>query len=189
MIRIRRGDFNFSDEEIEAMIEDVKYFKDLKADGIVIGCLNLDGQINVENCEKLISAWGDRNSVTFHRAFDETCRDDFKDNLRILSTMGITRVLTSGFESSAEKGIENLKQLVEEGKKVGITIMPGAGISSSNAKKIIEETNCDEIHASARSPLTSKTSTKISMGGGDGDLMPLMVCDVEKTRELKNIIN
>jgi copper homeostasis protein len=39
MIRCRCGDFNYSDTEIETMIEDIKSFIELGVDGIVIGAL------------------------------------------------------------------------------------------------------------------------------------------------------
>lgn len=188
MIRIRRGNFNFSDEEITAMVHDAEYFKSQNADGIVIGCLDDRGEIHKSNCEKLISAWGSRDTVTFHRAFDETDQKCCKENLKIISDLGIKRILTSGFAKSAEDGIENLKNLVTDAKELGISVMPGAGISSWNVDQIIEKTNCSEIHASARSPSTNESATRISMGGGVGDLEPLMICDVTKVEDLKSFI-
>lgn len=188
MIRIRRGNFNFSADEVDAMVHDVEYFKSQKSDGIVIGCLDEKGEIHKSHCEKLISAWGDRGTVTFHRAFDETNSKYLRKNLKIISDLGIKRILSSGFEISAEKGIENLTNLVKEASELGISVMPGAGITSSNAGEIVDRTNAKEIHASARSPSTSDTSTKISMGGSVSDLEPLMICDKEKVQDLKNIL-
>lgn len=78
MIRIRRGDFVYSKDEIEAMVEDVRIFKEKKADGIVFGCLTEENQINVEDCQELISAWGSSKPKTFHRAFDETREEDLE---------------------------------------------------------------------------------------------------------------
>lgn len=187
MVRIRRGNFNFSDNEMEAMVEDVKYFKSHNANGIVIGCLDEKREIHKSHCEKLLSAWGDRATVTFHRAFDETDSKNIKKNLKIISDLGIKRILSSGFEISADKGIENLANLVKEGNELGISIMPCAGVTKENVLEIVDRTNCKEIHASARSPSTPDTSTKISMGGV-GDLGPLMICDEEKVRDLKNML-
>lgn len=186
MIRIRRGDFNFSDDEIEAMIEDVEYFKRNGADGIVIGCLH-ENEIHVGNNRKLICAWGAEKPVTFHRAFDETDKKQFKRNIDVLEELGIRRLLTSGFESTAEKGIDSLKELVAYARERKISVMPGAGINKDNVAKIVSETSCTEIHASARSEKENSVASRLSMGGGSGDLMPLMICDVEKARELINL--
>lgn len=190
MIRIRRGDFNFTDEEVEAMVEDVKYFSHHRADGIVFGCLNDENEIHIENCQKIAGVWEVDKPLTFHRAFDETNSKDFKKNIDVLESLRFTRILSSGFESSAELGIENLKRMAayaSHRKGAGITIMPGAGITKNNVAKILTETGCKEIHASARSAM--KQSGRLSMGGGSEDLQPLMICDPIKVNELLEIFN
>ena len=182
MIRIRRGDFNYSSNEIQAMLEEVKLFKDAGADGIVFGCLKENHDIDFEKCSKLAVAWGG-GPMTFHRAIDLTSKDQAEENIQLLSEMGFTRILSSGFEASAEKGIENLKNLVDIGNKWEVTVMPGAGVSGENISKIIKHTGCNEFHGSARSA-KSATQSKLSMGGGVEDLQPLMVCDPNKVQEL-----
>ena len=188
MIRIRRGNFDYSADEIDAMVEDVKYFKDNGADGIVIGCLDKNFTVHVKNCQQLINAWERDKPVTFHRAFDETNVEDLEETVEVLSLLGIKRILTSGFMASAEQGIDNLKILVERAKAKEIIVMPGAGVTKSNVARIISETQCKEIHASARSELKSAIG-KLSMGGGKEDLQPLMVCDQAKVKELIAIAN
>lgn len=189
MVRIRRGDFNFSDDEIDAMIEDVQYFNLHGADGIVVGCLNSGSKIHEENCRKIISAWGTSKPTTFHRAFDETNKHDLENNIDLLVRLGISRLLSSGFESSAELGIENLKNMIDYAVGKEISIMPGAGINKKNVLKIVSETGCQEIHASARSEVKSSAASKLSMGGGSEDLQPLLVCDPIKVKELLEISN
>lgn len=189
MIRIRRGDFNFSDDEVDAMIQDVEYFKLHGADGIVIGCLNSENQIHEENCRRIIATWGDSKPTTFHRAFDETSEEDMKKSIDLLTLLGVSRVLSSGFKPSAELGIENLKAMTEYAAGKGISIMPGAGINKGNVAKIVSETGCKEIHASARSEVKSSVASKLSMGGGSEDLQPLLVCDPIKVKELLELSN
>lgn len=189
MIRIRRGDFNYSDEEVEAMIEDIKYFKCHGADGIVFGSLNRDYGINVEHCGRITSAWGADKPITFHRAFDETNKEDIERNIGTLKDLGFNRILTSGFESTAEQGIRNLKKMMILAKDIGISIMPGAGVTKTNAAKIITETNCGEIHASARSESKDSVASRLSMGGGSEDLNPLLICDPNKVEGLIGILN
>lgn len=182
MIRIRRGDFNYSSNEIQSMLEEVKLFKEAGADGIVFGCLKENHDIDFEKCSVLAFAWGE-GPMTFHRAFDLTSKDQAEENIQLLSEMGFTRILSSGFEATAEKGIENLKGLVDIGKKWGVAVMPGAGVNGENISKIIRNTSCNEFHGSARSE-KSEVQSKLSMGGGVEDSQPLMVCDPKKVQEL-----
>ena len=189
MIRIRRGDFNYSNEEIDAMVEDVKHFSHHGADGIVFGCLNDEKEIHVDNCQKISQAWNTDKPLTFHRAFDETNLKDYKKNIEILESLRFTRILSSGFESSAELGIENLKSMIAYASEKSIIIMPGAGINKANVTKIVNETGCKEIHASARSGMQNSATGRLSMGGGSEDLQPLMICDSIKVKELIELSN
>src|SRR5437870_11097172 len=69
IIRPRGGDFLYSHEELEVMREDIRMAKQLKADGVVVGCLTADGEIDKEHTSELIALARPLN-VTFHRAFD-----------------------------------------------------------------------------------------------------------------------
>ena len=71
IIRPRGGDFLYSESEISEMISDIAIAKELGADGLVFGCLNPDGSVDMKNMALLMEAAGD-TPVTFHRAFDHT---------------------------------------------------------------------------------------------------------------------
>ena len=104
-------------------------------------------------------------SVTFHRAFD-MCSNP-KEALEQIIGLGIDRVLTSGQEATAEKGIPLLKELVEQADG-RIIIMPGCGVNAGNIRKIAEETGTSEFHFSGRSSVDSGMiyrNSKVSMGG------------------------
>lgn len=189
MVRIRRGDFDYSDDEIGAMIEDVKFFKSHGADGIVFGFLTSQNKIHVENCQQIVNVWGAEKPMTFHRAFDETNRENFEANIDLLEGLGVSRILSSGFEPSAEGGIENLKKMVSHTKGKSISILVGAGVKKENVAKIIAGTGCKEVHASARAEVKRSSVSKLSMGGGNEDLQPLLVCDPLKVKELIEIAN
>ena len=73
IIRPRGGDFLFTDEEFDIMLQDVKLCKQLGCDGVVIGLLNRDGSIDKKRSSQLVEA-AYPLGVTFHRAFDR-CRD------------------------------------------------------------------------------------------------------------------
>ena len=152
IIRPRGGDFLYSPIEQEIMLHDIKVARQLGADGVVFGCLTAEGYVDVPLMQKLMNAVGEM-SVTFHRAFD-MCSNP-KEALEQIIGLGIDRVLTSGQEATAEKGIPLLKELVEQADG-RIIIMPGCGVRENNIGKIEAETGAKEFHTSARSIVYSK---------------------------------
>jgi copper homeostasis protein len=50
MIRPRVGDFVYSSQEFETMLEDVSVFRDLGVSGVVFGVLTPDGSVDLERC-------------------------------------------------------------------------------------------------------------------------------------------
>ena len=81
MLRIRSGNFVYTKEEMEVMLQDLKILKDYGADGFVFGALTPDNEIDVESCKDILSA-AESLPVTFHRAFDEV--NDPLKSLKIL---------------------------------------------------------------------------------------------------------
>ena len=152
IIRPRGGDFLYTEAEIQSMLLDIELCKQLGVHGVVCGCLTQEGDIDVPLMRRLIEA-AKPLSVTCHRAFD-VCRDPFAA-LEQLIELGCDRILTSGQQSTAEKGIPLLKQLVE---KAGdrIIIMPGCGVRENNIARIEAETGAKEFHTSARSVVYSQ---------------------------------
>jgi copper homeostasis protein len=151
LIRPRGGDFLYTEEEFEIMKTDIEICKTLKCDGVVLGILTKDGEVDVNRTQELVKL-AFPMGVTFHRAFDR-CKDPFKALESIIET-GCERILTSGLKSSAIEATELLKQLVE---KAGnrISIMPGAGINSSNILELKNITKAKEYHTSAKTERSS----------------------------------
>ncbi len=102
-------------------------------------------------------------SFTFHRAFDWT--PDPIEAILQLAVLGVNRVLTSGQETSAEKGILRLQEL-QEVVENELIVMPGGGINPSNAY-VFKESGFQEIHCSATSIRQSINNPKISMNSGN----------------------
>ena len=145
------------------MLFDISAAKELGVDGLVFGCLNPDGSVDMENMALLMEAAGD-TPVTFHRAFDHTS-DPFKALEDIIS-LGCRRILTSGCRPTAMEGAEILAQLVE---KAGdrIIIMPGCGVNESNIAEIARLSGAREFHFSARESVESSMvfrNPKVAMG-------------------------
>lgn len=164
IIRPRGGDFLYSQLEQEIMLHDIKVARQLGADGVVFGCLTAEGNVDVQAMKKLMNAVGNMN-VTFHRAFD-MCRNPHEALEQIIE-LGCTRILTSGQEANAVKGIPLLKELVEQADG-RIIIMPGCGVNPNNILQIAEETGASEFHFSGRTSQESGMifrNPKVSMGG------------------------
>lgn len=146
MVRPRSGDFLYNEQEYLTMKEDVKLVKDLGFDGIVVGFLNAQGGIDLDRTREIVELAAPLK-VVFHRAFDDAKNPE--ENLPHLIDMGIIRVLSSGQRPSAFEGAGYLARLEEKfGDK--ITIMPGAGISASNIKELVEITGCSHYHMSGK---------------------------------------
>ena len=146
IIRPRGGDFLYSADEYQVMLQDVQLCKQLGCDGVVIGLLNPDGSIDTARTKKLVDL-AYPLEVTFHRAFDR-CRDPF-EALEQLINMGVTRILTSGQQPAAPDGADLIAALVQKAAE-RIVIMPGSGVRKENIKALAEKTGATEFHSSLR---------------------------------------
>jgi copper homeostasis protein len=164
MIRPRGGDFLFGDDEIATMRSDIETAKAEGADGVVIGLLTPEGEIDVGRTRELTSL-ARPLSVTFHRAFDMT-RDPFPA-LDTLVALGIDRVLSSGQEATVLEGLPLIAEMV---RRAGdrIVVMPGGGITSRNVERIVVAARPKEIHFAGLDPAPSGMQFRrphVFMGG------------------------
>lgn len=183
MVRPREGDFVYDEHEFHIMKDEIRSFKREGANGIVIGMLTPEGEIDFDRVAELVKI-AKPMDVTFHRAFDMT-KDPF-NSLEKLKDLGINRVLTSGLKDTAIEGIELISVLSEEGK--GVTIMPGSGINQDNIKDILSIKGINEIHLSAKKRVKSKMiykNTYINMGRSDSDEYSICQTDESIVRNMR----
>ncbi len=168
LIRPRGGDFLYSETEHAVMLEDIRLAKAVGADGVVIGCLNASGDIDVAHTRAMMEV-ARPMSVTFHRAFD-MCRDP-RQALEDLVQLGVDRLLTSGQEASVLEGLDLICALQ---KQAGgrIIVMPGGGLTVRNVRKIAELSGVTEVHLSARSTVDSKMQHRNGRAFMGGALRP-----------------
>ena len=188
IIRPRGGDFLYNEYEAACMEQDIRTCRQLGADGVVIGALTAEGDIDTALCKRLIDA-ADGMSITFHRAFD-MCRDP-KRALEELIAIGCDRVLTSGQAATAEAGLPLLKELVQQAAG-RISIMPGCGVNSGNAARILQATGAVEIHASARKSVGSGMLFRhsgVSMGTPGSDEYARKETDVDEVKHIVRSIS
>ena len=153
LIRPRGGNFVYSEDEFEVMKQNIQLCKDFGCEGIVSGVLNSDKTIDLKRTKELVEL-SKPLEFTFHRAFDQVINP--KVALEQLIDLGVERVLTSGQEISAEKGLELLQELNAISNN-RITILAGGGVNYENTKQF-KEVGLKEIHASASTILNTDKS-------------------------------
>jgi len=146
IVRPRGGDFLYSPAEYEIMKRDIEMARQLLCDGVVIGMLTTEGEVDKERMKWLVEL-AYPMGVTFHRAFDRV-KDPYQ-SLEDIIELGCERILTSGRKPTALEGAFLLKQLAEQAND-RIIIMPGSGLRSDNILEIAKQTGATEFHSSAR---------------------------------------
>ena len=182
IIRPRGGDFLFSGLEFQTMITDIQQCEQLGCDGVVIGMLTADGNVDVDRCAELIQHAG-AMQVTFHRAFDRV-KDPMKALEQIID-LGCMRILTSGLRPNVDLGREMLRTLVDAAGD-RITIMPGSGVRSNNVLELARFTGANAFHSSARS--SHPTTMKYINSSMDEDLASVSI-DAEEVSELRRLLD
>ena len=207
MIRPRTGDFVYSEMELLAMEKDICAMIDSGAKGLVFGCLDIKGDVDVKQVTRLVSTAKTKQSdisLTFHRAIDMA--RDLHQAAATVAQLGFERILTSGGHSKALDGMENIAALVRDlGDKV--IVMPGGGISEDNLEEIQTKTKvrqtvrcsiqtntsnfqCVEFHASARVVKSSQMEHQnptCSLGQAGRGEYSLMVTSTDRVAKLIKI--
>jgi copper homeostasis protein len=127
------------------MLQEIKTFDGLGADGFVLGCLNSDYSVNASQLEILVQAASNK-SVTFHRAIDEV--NDYEKGIQDLIRFGVTSVLTTGKMKSALEGKDVINQMIN---KYGnqLNFIAGGGVRSNNVEELLHDSLIPEIHSAA----------------------------------------
>lgn len=185
MVRPRESGYFYSDEEIEVMIKDAKFFSENGAEGIVFGVLNEDGTVNKSACKRIIDVIGDSEAV-FHRAFD-VVPDPFQA-MEDLIELGFKRILTKGQANTLEEGQELMDKLIEASN--GRIEFISGGVRKHNLEWIKNDIKPDQIHVGAftkKEDPTIANNPKISFGdkGSSGEELYQIVDPVS----LKEIID
>lgn len=108
MIRPKHPSFEYSEEEINTMIDDIKFCKSLGVDGVVFGCLDENSNFQMDQINRL-SIIAKPLNVIIHKAIDYT--NSILDSLSLISkNSNINGVLTSGGERFAINAVETLKK-------------------------------------------------------------------------------
>jgi len=145
LIRPRVGDFVYTDDEFEIMKRDIAVAKELGVDGVVIGILTPDGEVDAARLAEL-HAVASPMRVGFHRAFDSVKDQD--EALELLVSLQFDCILTSGAAKTAAAGAERIKHLVERAGD-RIFVIAGGSIAVGNVADLVKQTGVPMVHASA----------------------------------------
>lgn len=187
LLRPRFGDFCYTDYEHQIIKEEVRMFREAGADGVVIGSLQPDGSLHMEQMKELVSEAGGM-SITLHRAFD-MCKDPVQ-TLEQVKELGIHTILTSGQKNHCVDGTGLLKQLVEkaEGK---VDILIGGGVDASVIRELYEKTGTNCYHMSGKIVLDSEMEYRkedVSMGVASMSEYQIWRTSAERVRAARSVL-
>ena len=170
MVRPREGGFCYTDTEYRVCLEDAEMMLKNGADGLVFGFLTAEGKIDLERTRRISGiAQGAGKETVFHRAIDVV--PDWKEAVDQLADLGITRILTSGQSPDVSDATDTIREMINyAGDR--IQILPGAGITMRNIRRVAEETGASQLHVAVhRSLIDSSTANNRSIFYG-GCLYP-----------------
>lgn len=104
MIRPRAGNFIYNQKELNKMKAEIRFFKELKIQGVVFGILDNENHLKLDDIE-MLAQMASPLEVTIHKAID-LCPDPAYETGRLLKLKNITSILTSGKAKTALEGKE-----------------------------------------------------------------------------------
>ena len=188
LIRPRFGDFLYDAMEMEEMCRQIASFRELGVNGVVIGALTCEGDLDLELMKRMMDCAGGVE-VTLHRAFDMT-RDPFLA-LEDAISLGCKTILTSGQQQTAQAGADLLKKLQIQAAG-RLTLMAGSGVKSSNIQAIHAATGITAFHASGKQTLDSGMRYRkdtVSMGLPSLSEYDIWLTDEEEIRRCAGIVH
>lgn len=150
LLRPRAGDFLYTEAEFEILLAEARAFRELGADGIVIGCLTAQGMLDIPRMTALMRA-AEGLPATLSRAFD-VCADPLPA-LCAAQELGIGTILTSGCAADAASGIDMLCTLSQWAQD--IEVMAGAGVDARVIEQLLARTSITSFHMSGKRRITS----------------------------------
>lgn len=141
MIRHHGKSFRYTDEDISIMLKDIQKVKELGANGVVVGMIDENNNINEDQLKTIIEA-SKGLDITFHRAIDDT---DVVKSSEILSKYDeVTNILTSGGKGNIAQNIEYINSMKRKSKHISILL--GGGLNFENINQIKKSTNNKNFH-------------------------------------------
>ena len=156
MVRPREGGFCYTETEFRVCLEDAEMLLKNGADGLVFGFLHNDGRIDRERTRRIAEiAQSEGKETVFHRAVDVV--PDWKEAVDLLADLKITRILSSGQAPDVSDATDTIREMIRyAGDR--IQILPGAGITMRNIRRIAEETGAGQLHVAVHRTLADPST-------------------------------
>ena len=143
MIRPRGGDFIYTEDEFNQMLESIRMCKERGVPEIVTGVLDGQNALDVKRIEALANAASPMR-VTIHKCID-VVPDVFVAIEQLKNIPGIHAVLSSGQSVDAISGAERLQQmLLACGDQ--LTLIVAGKVTRENLEFLIREIGAMEYH-------------------------------------------
>ena len=143
MIRPHSKSFNYSEQDISIILRDISTFKKIDIDGIVIGCLNNDDEIDLKKIN-LLTEKARPLKVIFHKAIDMTS-DPLKSLKNLIKNSNVDGDLSSGGFKIAEDGVKLLKKMLNI-CPINFELIIAGKITSDNINKINQKLSAKFYH-------------------------------------------
>lgn len=188
LIRPRFADFCYNEYEKQIILDDIAMFKKAGANGVVIGALLPNGELDIEFLKKCVE-YASGIDVTLHRAFD-VCIDPYKA-LEQVKQIGISTILTSGQESDCYKGRELIKNLIIKAEDK-VCILVGGGVNDKIIEKMYDYTKATAYHMSGKIVKESKMEYRkdnVPMGIDSLSEFEIYQTDEQKVKKAKTMMD
>lgn len=141
MVRPHAKSFILNSFDLQVMKREIEIISGTKANGIVLGGITQNNEVDDESMEFLLESRGNLD-VTFHACFNFV--NNFKTALRHLNNLKVTNVLTKGGQSHIMENIDALKDIISWSENVNVLV--GGNVTYDNVENIIKSTNTKQIH-------------------------------------------
>ncbi|WP_380058300.1 copper homeostasis protein CutC [Falsihalocynthiibacter sp. SS001] len=147
MVRPRAGGFVYSEDDILTVLGDLTAVRNAGLAGAVVGAATPERKLDISALTRIADEAGDLG-LTLHRVID-TLLDPLEAIEQVID-LGFKRILTSGGQTTAQEGVEQLRQMHE--RAAGrIEIVVGSGVNIENVKALADATGARSFHASCGS--------------------------------------
>ena len=177
LLRPRYGDYCYNQYEFEELKEQVEMFREEGADGVVVGILNPDGTLNLEQLAELKQAAGSMETA-LHRAFD-VCLDPLSALEQAIELQYDT-ILTGGQALCMDRQWQYAESTSSKKSAGRIEILAAGGICRNVIEKLVPYTGISSYHMSGKTEIESAMTYRkpgASMGLPERDEYILLKTD------------
>lgn len=144
IVRPHSRSFVYDADDYAVITRDVRAIAKTGANAVVVGMLNVNGDIDTDGLQRVIAA-ADGLPLTFHRAIDDA-RDLLAAFETVLRFDAVTNVLTSGGEASVLDAEPAIAKLVERSAGTHCTVLAGAGLTVEAVAPFVTSTHVRAVH-------------------------------------------